>query len=361
MPDARIGRPRRHRLGQPRQVVRVAEEQAARVRKRREPRERARRRRDRCRRRRQRRLGIGIVGRDDERRLIGRILERFEARVARIEHVVAQVDAGREALADRDVGQEQRVCVDEHALALRVRLACDDRRTHEAVGESLLHTLFHGSVRTAGERVVLSDELHEVADALELHDLVGEHHAAVHALLADAAAQVRGEQERLAELIRGDLDPDLVVLLPKAEEARRFLGVLDHIGEWPRLPGRNGGGCGGGGCRSGRWRAHAMTIGLGRARRGHRGRDARGGGVRGNVALRARREARAGRQSCNKDCASGGAYRTSQAIDRHRTTSYTRTAAARTAAKKNAFSTPHAAASSARNECGSAAVIVTST
>ncbi len=65
----------------------------------------------------------------------------------------------------------------------------------------------------------------------ELDDLIAQHHSAVHALLADATAQVGSEQERHAELVGRDLDPDLLVFLPRAEQPRRLLRVLDHIGE----------------------------------------------------------------------------------------------------------------------------------
>ena len=55
---------------------------------------------------------------------------------------------------------------------------------------------------------------------------LNEHHAAVNALFADAAAQVGREQERLVELVRRDLDPDLLVLLPHREKSGVSLASL---------------------------------------------------------------------------------------------------------------------------------------
>jgi hypothetical protein len=174
-----------------------------------------------------------------------------------------------------------------------VRLARDRRRADEAVGETFAHALRDGFVLPGGERIVLGDQLDHVADALELHDLVQQHHAAVHALLADAAAQVGREEQRLAELVRGDLDPRLLVLSPGTEQPWCVLGVLDDVGKWPRLAlGDGRGGSGGGGRGRGRGSARgAGAVGLGRIRRGHRGGHAGGGGIRGCVTRAVRRKA----------------------------------------------------------------------
>ena len=145
-----------------------------------------------------------------------------------------------------------------------------------------------GALAPAGERVVLRDQLHEVADALELDDLVAQHHSAVDALLADAAAQVGREQIRRAELVGRDLDPDLLVLLPRAEETRHFLRVLDHFGE--RLRAGRGGRGRAGRLRDARRRCARTRAGdIARRHAGrHRGRDFRGVGRRLRRTMRPR-------------------------------------------------------------------------
>ena len=79
------------------------------------------------------------MGGHDERRLVGRVAQRLEARILGVERVIALVNADGESLADRDVGQQQRVGVHQDGLALRMRLARDGRRTQQAVGEAFLH------------------------------------------------------------------------------------------------------------------------------------------------------------------------------------------------------------------------------
>ena len=135
--------------------------------------------------------------------------------------------------------------------------------------------------------VVLRDQLRVVPDALEFDDLAAQHHAAVHALLADAAAQVGREQVGHAELLGRDLDPDLFVFLPDGEQARVLLRLLDHFQEW-LLAGRRGRGRA---CRlrdtgGGRARTRTRGISRGHARR-HRGGDLRGIGRRLRGSLRA--------------------------------------------------------------------------
>ena len=119
MPDPRVAAARLHRLRKRSQVVGVPEEDIARVGQVLERRERIRR--DRRRRRaRQRRLGIAVVRRHRERRLVGRAPQRFEARVPSVERVVALMEAGREAIR-WNVCEEQRVGVDQHFAFRRLR------------------------------------------------------------------------------------------------------------------------------------------------------------------------------------------------------------------------------------------------
>ena len=120
---------------------------------------------------------------------------------------------------------------------LRSGCGCDATRCdgEQAVGEARGDGARLGRSRRRRVLRVLRDQLHERADLAELDDLrqsgrIG-HHPAEQAVLADAAVQVRREEERLVELVGADLDPDAVVARPDAEQPVVLLRVLDHVGE----------------------------------------------------------------------------------------------------------------------------------
>ena len=59
------------------------------------------------------------------------------------------------------------------------------------------------------------------------------HCAAEDPVLADALIHCRLEEERMIELVRLDLEPDPVVLVPDVEQALRLLRILHDVGERP--------------------------------------------------------------------------------------------------------------------------------
>ena len=289
IPDAVVGGPRGHRrFGQPGEVVIPADEQAADVGHRRwQPRKRRRSGRHR---------GLAhprqrIVGVDVERGEVRRRPRVHDVRVAGIERIGLAVGPLELAVRARDVGEQQRRRLDQHRFALGMRLRDDRRAREQAVGECLAHGRGLRRLRLREVARVERDQLHLRADLAEGDEVAFVHHPAEEPVLADARAQVDGEEVGDVELLRRDLQPGFLVLLPDPEQAGHFLRVLDDVGERLRLALRDGGRrCGrrrcGRRCRCGSARFRRRRA----ARRLRRG-DTDVGGIRGGDA-RSRRHGR---------------------------------------------------------------------
>ena len=192
------------------------------------------------------------------------------------------------------------------------------------------------------------------------------HRAAEDAVFADALVHARFEEVRMVELIGRQLEPDLVVLVPEVEEPLRLLRVLDDRRERLReLRGLRGGRRRGGGCRgvrvSGARRAVGGRVGVLRFIGGGGGGGCGDrGGVRGPAVVgglkaratghhergeRAKRQRRAGRAK----------------MQHERDVSWIGQGGLPDRRKGDVPKTGHAGESSPRNECGSAAVMSTST
>src|SRR5205085_1845894 len=101
--------------------------------------------------------------------------------------------------------------------------------------------------RTRGgkELRVSGDQLHEISEAVKLDDVRAKHGAPKRIAVANAVRAIGLQKERLVELLRLDLQPDLFVLAVESEESRYLLGVLHHVGKWLSLTcDRRGGRCG---------------------------------------------------------------------------------------------------------------------
>ena len=119
MTDAIVGDARMHRLGQAREAVHVLQEEAARIFQ-----QAGRPRRMRARRRRLgRQARQGIVGQYIERRLVVARPHLGEGRVAAVEAIGQVVDVFQRRRSARQVVDQQCAGVDQHRLALAVRLA----------------------------------------------------------------------------------------------------------------------------------------------------------------------------------------------------------------------------------------------
>ena len=248
--EARVDRAARHRgLGQGAEVVDVADEEAARVR-RGLGRRRAGHRRGHQRRRRDARRGEVHARRQRAELVVGtRCGEEGIGLVGRIGQAVGCLQA--RAVAG-DVGQQE-AGVDQEALALGVVGAGDGRGPQQAGREGL----FDGRLALAGgaELVVQRDQLQLAADQAELGHGVRPHLAGVGAALADAVGDVDGEQEGLVQQRARHLDEDLLVLAPDREQALHGLEVLADVGEGLERGGIGGRLGRGGGCGGGRRRA----------------------------------------------------------------------------------------------------------
>ena len=210
---------------------------------------------------------------------IGRRARLDDVRVARIEAVHLPIRPLEEAVGARDVGKQQLIQIDQHALALRVRLTRQGDGGNEAVGEGFGDG---ARLRFALAReidLVLGNELDRIAHFVELDDVAVAHQAAVDEFLAQPAAQVPRKEERMIELVGSDFEPCLVVFLIDVEKSRRFLGVLDHVGERLLRLDCGGGQCGGSGSARGSGGCSR------RMRGGWRGplRRGRGGILRGGL------------------------------------------------------------------------------
>ncbi|MBK7080779.1 MAG: hypothetical protein IPH55_08505 [Betaproteobacteria bacterium] len=222
--------------------------------------------------------------------------------------------------------------------ALPSRLSENASPTAAAIGEPGLGAELH----------VAGDELHVVAQLAELGDVARAHHAAVDALLADAPRVVHLEVERDVELVGADLQPHLVVLLPDPEQARRLLRVLDDVGERARLAGH------------GRRRRCRRRRRAGRARAGRCGICTRGSGF-GQRCAAAGGERGGGQREQERMAGTGGRDSDHGAALDGTVTGCITTAERGAGSGRRRISASQAGASSPRNECGSAAVIVTST
>ncbi len=351
-----------HRLGQPGQAVVVAEEEAPHVLEMRG----RRRTRGRGARRWRRQLRHRVVRRDGKSGQVGAVVNRREARVAGVERVgdaVGGLERGRPA---GQVGQQQRIELDQHRLPLRMRLAGDGHRAEQAVAGRFAHGARDRRAGRGQELRVLGDKLHQVAQAVKFDDVRTQHRAGERIALADALRAVLLQEERPVDLVRSDLQPDLLVLGIDVEEAGLLLGFFDDVREGLLLRGH--GGCGGGcrgrgdarhasrpgrrglGCavagtgdRRGVVRGGARRVGCGDRGGGERRRIGRGnGGAASQQRSDGERERDSG-TGC-ESCGQHGVVSRFECVDRG--------AGANLAARRG-----QAAASSPRSECARAAVI----
>ena len=217
-----------------------------------------------------------------ERSERGLAAQLSEIRVARVECVRLAIRLLQAHGRARQVVQEQRVGLHQHRLALRMRLRCDGGAGQQAVRKSRGHRARFRRSRLRRVLHVPGDHLHVGADLAEHDDLrrteaagkAAAHRSGEEAVLAQALIQVRGKEERLVELRRLDLQPDLLVLLPYAEQPCQFLGIAADVGERPQRRRR---------CRRGRASGRARQAlrvgdGLRRRNRGRRGGGRGGGG-----------------------------------------------------------------------------------
>ena len=290
--DARVGLAAMHRLGrQSRQRIVDAEKQAARIG------HGTRRRRLRHARRRAR-----LRHRDRRGRVVAEHLEneqirrrpRFgDRRIARVERVALAIAALQIHAEAEQVGEEQRVRLDQHRLALGLGQA-QHRRAREQAGR--IGGLDRERFRRSGPGEVADvapDQLHLVVDAAELDDPAVLHQAAEEAAFADAALKLGRKKEGLVEVFRLQLEPELVVLLPDRDRPVAALGVLDDFGE------RAQGARRGGDRRCARW-AQAR----GRATRADRADRRRGAASRGGDSAAAAVESLEGRAAGEDDASS---------------------------------------------------------
>jgi len=148
----------------------------------------------------------------------------------------------RDRRRHRGCPEQERVRLDQHRLPFRMRLRGDRCGREQALGERLGDGT---RLRRPGCRevaLVARDELDVGADLAELDEVRAAHHPAIDPVLAEAAGEVDGKEQRLAEQLGVDLEPGLLVLLPEPDESLGFLRVLDHVGEGSRLAGRDAGG-----------------------------------------------------------------------------------------------------------------------
>ena len=247
--NAFVGDARAHRLGgKARETVVESQEQAADVG------QRGRRLGGRRRRGRRVRGRHGdprqrVMRGDRERHQVRRTAHLGERRVAGVERVGLAIGPLQHGGRARNIGEQQSVGVDENRLAFRMRLRDHGRAGEQAVGERLGDGARVGRALLRRVLHILCEQLDGIADLVERDDLFRRegpprHHPAVDPVFPDALVEVRLEEVELVELAGRNLDPDLVVLLPKLEKARYFLRVLHHLGKGPRLAGC-GGRCGG--------------------------------------------------------------------------------------------------------------------
>ncbi len=327
--DAIVRRARGHRrIGQLREVVVEPEEEAPDV------------RHGRRRRRRGRRAGRGrrlddagerVMRADVESRELGRAARLGDRRIADVERIRLPIGALELAVGGRNIGEQQRVDLDQHRFALGMRLRNDRHAGDEAVGKRLADAQRLRRLRLREEVRVDRRQLHLLALLAEQHEIAVAHQPGEEELLAQAPRQVHRKEIGLVELLGRELHPDLVVLLPDAEEARRFPGVLDHVGKGPRSARdlrRRGRGARGGG-RAGAGGA-VVRRGAGRRRRRRR---------------RLRRRRAGGAQEGERQC------RDAKRTELH----------VKNLLRDEGAAPRHAVASSPRNECGCAAVMRTST
>jgi len=151
-----------------------------------------------------------------------------------------------------EVGEEQRVGLDQHGLALGMRAAGDrgagKQAGREGVGDG-----------AAGRRVGLRDigavarnHLHLVVQTAELDDVFVTHQPAEQTPFTDAGLELGREEIRLVQRSGQQFDPHLVVTLPCGEKALSAGGAAHHVVEGAQAAGaaahtgRRGRGLGGG-------------------------------------------------------------------------------------------------------------------
>ena len=211
---------------------------------------------------------------------------RGDAGMARIERIALAVAALQLRAHAHQVGQEQRRGIDQHRAALGMRLAEHRRAGQQAGREGRGH---RAGLRRAGGghmRGIAGHQPHLVEHPHELDPLRAAgaappaHQAAEHAALADAAGQFRRQEEGHAEVLLGQLQPDLLVLLPDRDQPVDAARLAHHLGKgrqrrhrWrgrrchARCSGRRRRGCRGR-CRCGRAARCHRRLGSGRGRRG---------------------------------------------------------------------------------------------
>ncbi|EWS57824.1 hypothetical protein Y694_04242 [Methylibium sp. T29-B] len=253
--DAGIGGTRRHRLlGQPGQRVVDGDEQAACV----------GHGAGRARHHRRARLGLGDAGggvmpQHLEAHRVGQRALLADRGVARLEGVALAVAAVQRRGNAQQIADEQRIELDQHRLALRVRLAGHRRAGDEARRERRLHRTAGRRARGGGVREVRRDQLHLIVEPAELDDArAAGHQAAEQPGLADAGGQLGRKEVRPVQILGLQLEPELVLLAPQREQAFAGLGVLHHCREGRRRTGcrcrrRSG-------PRGGRWRRRRTGL-----------------------------------------------------------------------------------------------------
>ena len=259
MADAIVGRPGVHRLGKLGHAVVIAEEETARVLEV----GRGRHTRGRGTGRARRQLRHRVMRRHAETGQVGAVVDAGETRVARVERVPDAIRRLERAGPRREIAQQQRIELDQHGFAFRMGLAGHRYRAQQAVAGRLAHCARQRRAGKRDELAVLGDQLHQIAQPVEFDDVRAQHRAGERFALADALRAVQLQEERMIDLLRLDLQPDLLVLVVDVEKAWLLLGILDDFGERLLLCRDGGDRRGSRRCRDG-WRAASLGVaGLG--------------------------------------------------------------------------------------------------
>src|SRR5262245_14423105 len=232
VPDAVVGEPwTETRFGQSGETVADAELQTPHVRRR----DGRRRLRDRHGRRYERRHGRALDGEVEERFHLDVLWEglyRPEGAVPRVEPVRPTVGRFERVADERDVGKQQAVQLNQHALALRVRQARQGRGAENRVGERARDCPLNQRLVGGAVVHVFLQKLDVLAELVEREDEFSEDLRSEEPALADRRFHRRRAEIDLVELLGQDFEPDLVVLVVEREQTLDGFGVFDDVGEW---------------------------------------------------------------------------------------------------------------------------------
>src|SRR5205823_4894458 len=119
-----------------------------------------------------------------------------DSRIARIKRVSLPIGALQRAVGAGDVGEEQRIGVDQDRIALGMRLAHDWCRGEEAVGKSLGHGARLRCIRLREVVRVARKQLNLVlAQAVKIDDVALAHQAAEEEFFSETAREIDRKEE----------------------------------------------------------------------------------------------------------------------------------------------------------------------